>query len=318
MSFASEVRKELARSATENENYIRSEIAAALLSLNAVSFRGKNRFSVSFTVDSASIVRYFFSQIKKQYGIICSIHTTRSTQLNHRLRYRLIVPDDDCYSLLYRLDMLDKNSLFGFRTEPNRAVLAGEGCCEAFLRGAFMVCGSITNPEKSYHMEFAPVSEAVAANIMKILRNFEFDVKMTCRKSQYVVYLKESERIVDLLTRIGAHKATLEMENVRVQKQVLNLVNRQMNCDANNIKRTMDTSEAQIRDIEYIEDQIGLDKLPKSLRDMAIVRKNNPATSLAGLGDMLEPPIGKSGVNNRLRRLTAIAEQLRRGDTVEL
>lgn len=318
MSFASEVRKELTRIAPENENYIRSEVAAALLALNAVSFRGKNRFSVSFTVDSAPVVRYFFSRIKKQYGIVCGIHTTRSTQLNHRLRYRLIVPDEQCYELLKALDMLDKNSLFGFRTAPSRAMIAGDGCCESFLRGAFMVCGSVTNPEKSYHMEFAPVSESVADCIMKILRNFEFDVKMTCRKSQYVVYLKESERIVDLLTRIGAHKATLEMENIRVQKQVFNLINRQMNCDANNIKRTVDTSQAQIIDIDYIDEQIGLDKLPKSLRDMAIVRKNNPATSLAGLGEMLEPPIGKSGVNNRLRRLTAIADQLRRGDAVEL
>lgn len=318
MSFASEVRKELTRTKTENENYIRSEIAAALLSLNAVSFRGKNRFSVSFTVDSASVVRYFFSQIKRQYNIVCAIHTTRSTQLNHRLRYRLIVPDADCYELLRGLDMLDRNSLFGFRTAPSRAMLAGEGCCEAFLKGAFMVCGSITNPEKAYHMEFAPVSETAADNIMKILRNFEIDVKMTCRKSQYVVYLKESERIVDALTRIGAHKATLEMESIRVQKQMFNLINRQMNCDAQNIKRTVETSQVQIRDIEYIEEQIGLDKLPKSLRDMAIVRRNNPATSLALLGEMLEPPIGKSGVNNRMRRLTAIAEQLRRGEDVEL
>lgn len=318
MSFASEVRKELAREKTDHENYVRSEIAAALLSLNAISFRGKNRFSVSFTVDSAAVVRYFFSQIKNQYGIVCGIHTTRSTQLGHRLRYRLIVPDERCHDLLAALDMLDSKSLFGFRTAPTRAMVAGEGCCNAFLKGAFMVCGSVTNPEKAYHMEFAPVSETVADNIMKILRNFEFEVKKTCRKSQYVVYLKESERIVDLLTRIGAYKATLEMENIRVQKQVFNLINRQMNCDANNIKRTVDTSQSQIQDIEYIESEIGLDKLPKSLRDMAIVRRNNPATSLAGLGEMLEPPIGKSGVNNRLRRLTAIADQLRRGDTVEL
>lgn len=318
MSFASEVRKELARTRTEHENYVRSEIAAALLSLNAVSFRGKKRFSVSFTVDSAAVVRYFFSQIKNHYGIVCGIHTTRSTQLNHRLRYRLIVPDEKCYEFLEALDMLDHKSLFGFRISPSRAMIAGEGCCEAFLKGAFMVCGSVTNPEKAYHMEFAPVSETVADCIMKILRNFEFEVKKTCRKSQYVVYLKESERIVDLLTRIGAHKATLEMENIRVQKQVFNLINRQMNCDANNIKRTVDTSQIQIRDIEYIDAEIGLDKLPKSLRDMAIVRRNNPATSLAGLGEMLEPPIGKSGVNNRLRRLTAIADQLRRGDEVEL
>ncbi len=317
MSFASEARKELTREAMGDRACAASELAAALMSLGAVSFRGKNRYAISFTLDSASVVRYFFSQIKRHFGVVCEIRTIRTAQLGHRLRYRLIVPDEACMALLETLDMRDDAALFGVRSTPSDALLAGEGCCDAFLRGAFMVCGSVTNPERAYHLEFAVCSEPLAERIMNILRIFEIYVKTMGRKGQYVVYLKDSERIVDLLARMGAHKAMLEFENVRIQKQMFNLVNRQVNCDTNNIRRTVNSSEAQIRDIRFIDEQIGLDKLSKPLRDMAIVRLNHPETALAGLGDKLNPPIGKSGVNNRLRRLTAIAEKLRSGEDLE-
>lgn len=318
MSFASDARRELTREPAGSRAAAAAELAAALMSLGAVSFRGKNRYSISFTVDSASIIRYFFSQIKRHFGIVCEIRTIRTAQLGHRLRYRLIVPEDGCLSLLEALDMRDEAAWFGVRGEPTEALLAPEGCREAFLRGAFMVCGTVTNPERAYSLEFAVGSEALAANIMKTLRYFEICAKMTCRKGQYVVYLKDSERIVDLLARIGAHKAILQIENIRIQKQLVNLVNRQVNCDSNNIRRTVASSEAQVRDILYIDEQIGLDKLSKPLRDVANARLNNRDTSLAGLGEMLIPPIGKSGVNNRLRRLSAIAEKLRCGEDVEL
>ena len=317
MSFSSDARRELTREPLGDRAAAASELAAALMSLGAVSFRGKDRYSISFTVDSASIIRYFFSQIKRHFGVVCEIRTIRTTQLGQRLRYRLIVPDEACLSLLTALDMRDASALFGIRATPSPALLAGEGCREAFLRGAFMVCGSVTNPERAYHMEFAVGSEPLADEIMYILRLFEIYVKITCRKGQYVVYLKESERIGDLLARIGAHKAMLQIENVRIQKQMVNLVNRQVNCDTNNIRRTVNSAEAQIQDIRYIDEQMGLDKLSKPLRDMAAVRLRYPDTALAGLGEKLNPPIGKSGVNNRLRRLTAIAEKLRSGDDVE-
>ena len=121
-----------------------------------------------------------------------------------------------------------------------------------------------------------------------------------------------------MLTLLGASQAMLAFENTRVQKEVSNRVNRQLNCDQSNINRVMDAAEAQIRDILYIDREVGLDKLPRTLREMAEVRYNNPETSLSDLGELLTPPIGKSGVNARLRRIGEIAEKLRCGEDTGL
>ena len=132
-----------------------------------------------------------------------------------------------------------------------------------------------------------------------------------------MVYLKGSESISDVLTILGAHQCVLEMENIRITKDLRNQVNRQMNCDNSNINRSMLTAERQIADIRYIDEEIGLDKLSKTLREIAEVRVANPETSLSGIGEMLTPSLGKSGVNSRLRRLTEIANRLRSGEEIE-
>ena len=133
-----------------------------------------------------------------------------------------------------------------------------------------------------------------------------------------MVYLKKSDNVSDMLTLMGAAQAMLALQNVRVKKDVSNRVNRQLNCDASNINRTMNTALAQIADIRYIDEQIGLDKLPEPLREIAEARVNNAATSLSGLGEMLDRPIGKSGVNARLKRISDIANKLRAGEEIDL
>ena len=146
---------------------------------------------------------------------------------------------------------------------------------------------------------------------------FEINPTVGTRKSKFVVYIKRAETISDMLSLLGAGAAVLTIENIRITKSVANHVNRQMNCDQSNINRTVDAAEAQIEDIRLIDREIGLDKLPKSLKDMAYARHNNPETSLSGLGELMEPPIGKSGVNARLRRLTEIADKLRSGEEIK-
>ena len=150
------------------------------------------------------------------------------------------------------------------------------------------------------------------------LEYFDLHPRVSQRRNQYVTYLKRAEDISDTLTLMGAATAVLDMENIRIRKQVSNHVNRQMNFDASNINRVVDAAEAQIRDIHYIDEALGLNKLPKSLREMAFARANTPETPLAGLGELLDPPIGKSGVNARLRRLTEIANKLRSGEEIKL
>ncbi len=153
---------------------------------------------------------------------------------------------------------------------------------------------------------------------MESLRYFEIHAKNTCRKTKEVVYLKGSEGVADLLTLLGAHASVLAFENVRIAKEIRGNINRQVNCDSSNINRAMMSAEKQIDDIRFIDSELGLDRLPVTLRRVAEARTANPDISLAGLGELMIPPLGKSGVNARLRRIADIAEKLRSGEEIDL
>jgi len=214
--------------------------------------------------------------------------------------------------------LLDGEALFGVRHIPRKETVDYACCKKSFLKGAFLMCGAVSNPEKEYHVEIAAPTEEFAEFVIEIMNYFEIQAKKTCRKAKYVVYLKRSEEIADLLTLLGATNSVLQLENVRIKKGVSNQVNRLVNCDNSNINRTMDAAAAQIQDIQYLAEQVGLDKLAKPLREVAEVRVNNPDTSLSGLGELLEPPIGKSGVNARLRKISELARRLRSGEDTGL
>ena len=168
-------------------------------------------------------------------------------------------------------------------------------------------------------VQYCGSAEAVFKETRKSLEKIsgmrEASIEAICKPKEY---LKRAEDISDMLSLLGAAKAMMAFENVRVKKEVSNRVNRQLNCDNSNINRSMNAAETQIRDIRYIDSELGLDKLPRTLRDMAYTRANNPEIPLAELGELMDPPLGKSGVNARLRRISAIAEKLRCGDEVKL
>ncbi len=190
-----------------------------------------------------------------------------------------------------------------------QAELSKKCCKKAFLRGIFLWAGSVTAPEKMYHLEMKFQTEKLADFMIKILDSFEVKAKKSIRKDRFVVYLKEGDEIVSVLALAGATKALLAFENVRVVKEVRNTVNRQVNCEAANLKKAATAGVAQGRDIEWIAEHIGFDRLPEQLREIAQVRLSHPEASLAELGALLDPPVGKSGVNHRLRRLRKIAEE---------
>ena len=317
MSFASDARGEIARDLCTQRCCACSELAAALLASGGISFRGINRFSLSLTAADAAVVRRYFGVLKQFWGVTAQIRTLFSETLNGQTRYQLLIPEEDSLRLLEELGLLDSTALFGVRTMPDGRLVHYSCCKKSFVRGAFLMCGAVSNPEKEYHLEIALPNEEFAGFVIDMIKYFEIPAKMSCRKSKYVVYLKRAEEICDMLTLLGASRSVLQLENVRIKKGVSNQVNRQMNCDNSNIDRTMDAAAAQIEDIRFLDEQVGLDKLPKPLREIAEVRVNNPATSLSGLGELLSPPIGKSGVNARLRRLSELARKLRSGeDTV--
>ena len=320
MSFASNTRAEMARELCTDKCCSRAELAAALLASGGIAYRfgAANNYALSVTTAEAPVVRHYFQLLKRHFDVTAQIRTLRSNSLSGMTRYQLVIPEEASMALLQETGIYDPDALFGVRQAPADSLVEYACCKKAFVKSAFMVSGGMANPEKEYHIEIAAPSEEFADYVIKNLNYYEIPAKKACRKSKYVVYLKRSDDVSDMLTLMGASQAVLALQNVRVKKDVSNRVNRQLNCDNSNINRVMETALLQIEDIRYIDQELGLDKLPLPLRDIAEARLNNAATSLAGLGEMLTPPIGKSGVNARLRKISDIANKLRSGENLEL
>lgn len=182
-----------------------------------------------------------------------------------------------------------------------------------FAGGAFLACGSVNDPSKEYHLEFVVPDEKLAGELAMLLGDFGANAKTVVRRGQYVVYIKESESIEDTLTFIGATQCTLELMNVKIFKDVRNKANRLANCDSANIDKVVNAAMRQIEDIILINNTMGLDSLPDELREIAELRLSNSGMSLQEIGDSLQTPISRSGVNHRFRRIAKIAEKIRSG-----
>ena len=179
---------------------------------------------------------------------------------------------------------------------------------KAYLRKSFIAWGSCSNPEKTYHMEFNLPSEKEVTKLCQILNYFDI---MARQRGRSLIYLKEAENIVDALNLMGAHKALLAFENVRILKEINNKVNRQVNFETANLEKTVSASVQQIEDIQYISVRAGFEAMPEPLLAVARLRLTHPDATLREIGQMLHPPISKSGVNHRLRKISALASALR-------
>ena len=320
MSFASNARAEMARELCMEKCCARAELAAALLACGGISYRfgGNGSYLLTITATEAAVVRHYFQLLKRHFGVSAQIRTLRSNSLGGATRYQLVIPEAHSRSLIEEISLYDPSEPFGLRAVPDDRLTDFACCKRSFIKSAFMICGGMSNPELEYHIEIAAPSAEFADYVIKNLNYYEIIAKKACRKAKFVVYLKRSDDVCDMLTLMGAGQCVLNLENVRIKKGVSNRVNRQLNCDNSNINRAMETALRQIEDIRYIDEQVGLDKLPGALRDVAEARMNNAATPLAGLGEMLTPPIGKSGVNARLKRISQIALKLRSGEETEI
>ena len=232
------------------------------------------------------------SEIKKKNGGALYSVSVPSEHYREEIIYRYRVSGR---AMIHRIqtDLIDNNSIF------------------AFIVGAFLSCGSVTEPIKEYHLEFAVPYPELAGDLMKLLVSVGVNAKYAERKNTCVIYLKDSEYIEDLLTLMGATMSSIDLMNVKIYKDVRNKANRIANCDAANIERTLRASEKQVEDIEYIIASEGLDSLTPELRNMAEIRLENPDVSLKELGEMLDKPVGRSGANHRLKKLSEIAERIR-------
>ncbi len=225
-------------------------------------------------------------------------------------------------SVLYRLEIEDENDrldlLNYFRMDSSRRLtpddLPKAKLYPQLIAGIFISCGSINDPEKTYHLEFVMPDIQLCNDFgLLLLENYNILAKQTERKNSQVVYIKESEAIIDLLNVMGATNSAFELIDVKIMKDMRNRINRAVNCDNANIERTLKAAEKQVIDIELIDETVGIDSLPETLQEIARVRYENPDISLKELGALLIPPISRSGVNHRLVRLSEIAEKIRNG-----
>ncbi len=316
MGFSTDAKSELLRTACSEECCARAELNAFFLLGGSVSLRGLKKYALTMSSENAAVVRYGFTQLRQFVGLAPELRTAKTNQLGEHVRYQMTLEGDEALKLLDWLKLVDEASFFGIRREPAESVFEKECCRQAYLRGAFLVSGWVNLPDRAYDLEYAVQDERHAEILTELLRGFDIHARTTLRKGQQVVYVKDYEQVSSALGMLGAYQAYMALENTYILKQLHNSVNRQMNCDDSNTDKTVRAAAGQLADIEYLRAHDALDQLPRPLQEIAEARWNNPDANLTELGALLEPPIGKSGVNNRLRRLNAAAQRLReaRGD----
>ncbi len=310
MSFTSAVRLELAKIAVERPCDAAAELSGAAMACGGVSFRGPGKYGVSIQTEYREILERQMALMHKHMGIAGAVRVLHTDRLGGQTFYALSPAPDPMQSALSALRLLDPDQPFGIRSVPDPGLIERDCCRRAFLRGAFLVCGSVQSPEKRYHLEFAPSAETLAEALACLLGGYGIPARLSRRKAQPIAYVKDGEAVSDALALLGAGVAVMQLENVRVLKSVRNDVNRQVNCDNNNMDKVVAASEKQLSLIRAIEKRLGLDGMPKPLREIAELRLQYPDASLTELGNMMTPPLGKSGANARMRRIEALAEAL--------
>lgn len=305
MSFSGQIKEELQKIISPARHCQMAEISAIMQFCGHIDCYNEDEKIIRLQTENKAVARKCFTLWKKTFNIYSSILVRQSSVQSGGMTYVLQVTNPAEAEKLIEALKLDNLSV------TNGLLLKNSCCKRAFLRGAYLAAGSMSDPYKGYHLEYVCSSKEQARQLIEILQDFSLDAKMVIRKKYYVVYMKEGENISDLLNVMEAHVALMEFENTRIYKGMRNMINRKVNCEAANITKTVNAANKQLEDIEYIRQHYGLDNLPEHLRQIAYARFENPEAALGELGRMLDPPVGKSGVNHRLRKLGEFAKGLK-------
>ncbi len=312
VSFSSRVKKELTSVLTNARHCMIAEISALVLMCAEITNKN-DIFDIKFNTENPATARKYFTIIKKAFNMNVEVLAKDSKKFNKKRSYLLRIPDQKMSKKVLLATTILKNEEGKLRLKDyvDNTVIQSMCCKRAYLRGAFLAAGSVSDPQKGYHLEFVCQTNNNANHLKQILNGLDMEAKIVMRKNSYVVYLKEGTQIVDLLNVMGAHNALMELENIRIVKEVRNNVNRIVNCETANLKKTVSAAVRQMQDIDYIESTIGISSLPENLEDIARYRIDYPSATLKELGELLSPPVGKSGVNHRLNKISKIASEIR-------
>lgn len=313
MSFSLEVKEELSKHIGSSRHCQLAEIAAIIDGAGFIRADDSGKLALYLQDDNPLVVRKFFTLLKKAFNIGTSIlEDVPNIKENGRIYRPVIVDDKNLHSVLGAIRMIDTEGRIRDISDGISPQVTRNSCCKrAFLRDSFMCLGSISDPNKGYHLEYVCDRRQQAESLQEMIESFDIKAMIVSRKKYYVLYIKEGAGIVDLLNIMEAPVSLMNLENLRIVKEMRNSINRRVNCEVANITKTVNAATKQIEDITYLRDHYGFENLPVNLREMAEVRLEHPDSTLLELGKFLDPEVGKSGVNHRLRKLSELADKLK-------
>lgn len=315
MSFSTDTKNELARLEPEKKCCMLAEIAGFVRMCGSIRLAGGGRINIVLTTENPAVARHYKKLIKEYFDVEAALDIGQSESLKKSRVYILTIEDDE---RKMSEQILRETGILMVREGMNcisdgiyDGIIRTKCCRKAYLRGVFLASGSITDPEKGYHIEFVCSTQTLSNDVKKLINSFvDLHAKTVVRKKSFVVYVKESEQIIDILNILKAHSQLLKYEDVRIMKEMRNKTNRISNCDNANMDKTLNASERQIAAIKKIEEEKGLGWLPEKLFEVASLRLEHPEVPLSELGQMLEPPLKKSGINHRLMKIEELAAKL--------
>lgn len=313
MSFSGEVKEELSKHISQARHCQLAELAMILTCCGTIKTTSDGEVELEIRSENSAVLRKCFTLLKKTFNIDTDVFEKNMDIHGKTGLYQFsLTREHDVEKILHACKWSKNENEYPGHQDLLSTLLIKNGCCKrAALRGAYLTIGSMSDPKRSYHLEFVCTTQEQAKQLCDILMDFELEAKIVVRKKYYVVYMKEGSAIVDLLNIMEAHVALMELENLRILKDISNTVNRRVNCEAANIVKTVNAANRQVADIQLIQEKRGLSSLPDNLKDAARLRLEYPDATLLELSQMMQPPIGKSGMNHRLRKLSEIAEDIR-------
>jgi len=309
MSFAAQTKKEL----TMIEAAPCCELAelSALIRMNGTVQVSNRKVVLDVSTENAAIARRIFTLLKRRFGVQAELLVRKKMRLKKNNVYIVRIPSM-VEEILAKLAIVSDG--FVFRQGIDKNIVRKACCKRAYLRGAFLAGGSVNDPEgSSYHLEIATQYEEHCRALVELANKYRLNARCIERKKGFIFYIKEGEKIIELLGIIGAHQALFKFEDVRIMRDMRNSVNRIVNCETANLNKTIGAAVRQIDNIKLLQKVIGLENLPEKLREVAEVRLAHPEINLKEVGDLLKGNVSKSGVNHRLRKIDELAEKIRNG-----
>ena len=305
MSYSSQTKEELCRLEPDSICCLLAELSGIISVAGSVILRGGGDKRLSIETENAAVARRTFRLLQEVFDVQPQLVTLKRARLGGRSAHRIEISGDEASFVLEGCGI----SVMQRRVVPKEITV--RKCCRmSFLRGVFLASGSVTDPEKEYHLEYVLGDEAFAQAVLKLIGRFDLEAHMTTRRQMTLVYLKGQSEITDMLSILGAQSARFAMEDAFIRKELRNNANRATNCDSANVQRAVTAASRQMQAIERLIAAKGESSLPPALLETAKLRLQYPEVPLEELGRLCDPPVGKSGVNHRIRKLEQMAREL--------